>query len=206
VGFYRLEHLEQGTRQWHDWRKTVIGASDAPVIMGENPWGSASNLMKEKLGLKAEFSGNAATREGQILEGDARRIIERETGLKFSPTIVQHEDIPFLAASLDAISRDHKEIFEIKCGIKTYEHVKKNSTVPTYYFGQLQHMLMITELREIGFVVYRPNQEILYLKVRSDPAYIARLKQAEINFADELTRQGHVLQAFFHGTLVNNNV
>jgi putative phage-type endonuclease len=204
MSFYKLEHLEQGSRQWHDWRKTVIGASDAPVIMGENPWGSKNNLMNEKLGLKAEFSGNAATREGNLLEGEARSIIQKKTGLKLGPTIVQHNEIPFLAASLDAISLDDKQIFEIKCGQKTYEHVKQTSEVPKYYYGQLQHMLMITGVEEIGFVVYRPSLELLYLKVRAESSYIERMKNAELEFAEQLTRKGHVMQAFFHGSLITS--
>ena len=55
MSFYLIDDLEQGSREWHAWRKGVIGASDAPKIMGENPWGSRSSLLDEKLGLVREF-------------------------------------------------------------------------------------------------------------------------------------------------------
>ena len=35
MSFYLIDDLEQGSSEWHDWRKGVIGASDAPKIMGE---------------------------------------------------------------------------------------------------------------------------------------------------------------------------
>ena len=50
MSFYLIDDLEQGSREWHAWRKGVIGASDAPKIMGENPWGSRASLLDEKLG------------------------------------------------------------------------------------------------------------------------------------------------------------
>ena len=37
---FLLVNLEQGTDDWHAWRRQGIGASDAPTIMVENPWKS----------------------------------------------------------------------------------------------------------------------------------------------------------------------
>ena len=31
----RIERLHQNTAEWHRWRQQRLGASDAPVIMGE---------------------------------------------------------------------------------------------------------------------------------------------------------------------------
>jgi len=85
VSFYLIDDLEQGSREWHAWRKGVIGASDAPKIMGENPWGSRSSLLDEKLGLVREFQGNAKTREGNSFEGDARKSLESKYKMKLKP-------------------------------------------------------------------------------------------------------------------------
>ena len=72
MSFYLIDDLEQGSAEWLDWRRGVIGASDAATIMGENPWASARRLLEEKLGLHQSFGGNAATREGHRLEEFAR--------------------------------------------------------------------------------------------------------------------------------------
>ena len=31
----RIERLQQNTAEWHRWRRQGLGASDAPVIMGD---------------------------------------------------------------------------------------------------------------------------------------------------------------------------
>ena len=203
MSFYLIDDLEQGSREWHVWRKGVIGASDAPKIMGENPWGSRSSLLDEKLGLVREFQGNAKTREGNSLEGDARKSLETKFNVKLKPTIVQDSKEPFLAASLDAICSYHENLFEIKAGVKAYEHTKMTKSVPDYYIGQLQHMLMVTELESLTYAVYRPDKPLLTLAVYRDESYIKRLRKKEREFVQELVNRGHDVQHQFVGTLVN---
>src|SRR5581483_972237 len=38
ISHYTIVDLRQGTQEWLGWRNQGIGASDAPIIMGENPW------------------------------------------------------------------------------------------------------------------------------------------------------------------------
>ena len=203
MSFYLIDDLEQGSREWHAWRKGVIGASDAPKIMGENPWGSRSSLLDEKLGLVREFQGNAKTREGNSLEGDARKSLEAKFKIKLKPTIVQDSKEPFLAASLDAICRAHENLFEIKAGVKAYEHTKMTKSVPDYYIGQLQHMLMVTEMESLTYAVYRPDKPLLTLEIYRNDSYIKRLRKKEKEFVQELVNRGHDVQYQFIGRLVN---
>jgi putative phage-type endonuclease len=203
VSFYLIDDLEQGSREWHTWRKGVIGASDAPKIMGENPWGSRASLLAEKLGLVREFQGNAKTREGNSFEGDARESLETKFKLKLKPTIVQDSKEPFLAASLDAICSDHEKLFEIKAGVKAYEHTKMTKGVPDYYIGQLQHMLMVTEMESLTYAVYRPDKPLLTLTVYRKDSYIKRLRKKEKEFVQELIERGHDVQYQFVGRLVD---
>lgn len=202
MSFYLIDDLEQGSSEWHAWRKGVIGASDAPKIMGENPWGSRSILMDEKLGLVREFQGNERTREGNALEGDARKSLSSKFKLKLKPTIVQDSKEPFLAASLDAICSDYENLFEIKAGVKAYEHTKLHNSVPSYYVGQLQHMLMVTELESLTYTVYRPVKPLLTLKIYRNESYIKQLRKKELEFVQELVDRGHKVQYQFVGRLV----
>ncbi len=203
MSFYLIDDLEQGSREWHNWRKGVIGASDAPKIMGENPWGSRASLLAEKLGLVREFQGNAKTREGNSFEGDARESLETKFKLKLKPTIVQDSKEPFLAASLDAICSDYEKLFEIKAGVKAYEHTKMTKGVPDYYIGQLQHMLMVTEMESLTYAVYRPDKPLLTLTVYRNDSYIKRLRKKEKEFIQELVERGHEVQYQFVGRLVD---
>lgn len=203
MSFYLIDDLEQGSSEWHAWRRGVIGASDAPKIMGENPWGSRASLMSEKLGLTPEFQGNARTREGNNLEGYARRSLESKFKVKLKPTIVQDSKEPFLAASLDAICHNFENLFEIKAGVKAYEHTKLTKSIPDYYVGQLQHMLMVTEFDHLTYAVYRPDQPLLTVVVYRNESYIKRLRKKEKEFVQELAERGHELQYQFVGRLVN---
>ena len=201
--YYEIKHLTQGTDNWRQWRKQVIGASDAPTIMSENRFGSIQNLLDEKLGLKPEFKGNAITREGHQLEEVARNLLIKQFGIQLKPTIVQDGKTPYLAASLDAINDEHNFVLEIKCGAKSYEIAQTSNPIPKYYYGQLQHILMITQLEEITYAAYRPYSKLITLKIKRDESYISRLRKMEEWFASELISRGHRMQSEFIGTKIS---
>lgn len=203
--YYELPNLEQGSDEWRRWRKGVIGASEAPTIMNENRWQSAQYLLDEKLGLKSEFTGNAATREGHRLEEDARRELVKKFQIDLGPTVIQDGEVPYFAASLDAIDKLHKRVFEIKCGAKAYEIVASKRQVPSYYYGQLQHILMITQLDTIIYAAYRPYSQLITLEIGRSDAYISRLRETEEKFAESLRRKGHKLQAEFKGKQITRS-
>ena len=48
----RIERLHQNTPEWHRWRMQGIGASDAPVIMGETVFKT-----REPGRYKSEYAG-----------------------------------------------------------------------------------------------------------------------------------------------------
>jgi putative phage-type endonuclease len=199
LSFYFIEDLEQGSTEWHAWRRGVIGASDAATIMGENPWASAKRLMEEKLGLHRAFGGNAATREGHRLEEFARKALEKKYRHKMKPSVVQDAKDPFLAASLDGIDSSKTRIYEIKCGLKSYEKTRDTGVVPPYYVAQLQHMMMVTELESLIFAAYRPNENLISFEVERDERYIKKLRKEEIRFVKELKSHGHDIQYEFRG-------
>lgn len=201
--YYTLPNLEQGSDEWRKWRKGVIGASDAPTIMNENRFQSAQYLREEKLGRRAEFAGNAATREGHLLEDAARKLLIKQFKIELGPTVIQDGAVPYFAASLDAIDRTHSQVFEIKCGAKAYEMVTSGGGIPTYYYGQLQHILMITQLDKITYAAYRPYRQLITLEVGRNDTYISRLRQAEEKFAESLRIEGHRLQSQFLGKKIS---
>lgn len=203
--YYELPNLEQGSDEWRRWRRRVIGASEAPTIMRENRWQSAQYLLDEKLGLNAEFAGNAVTREGHLLEKEARRLLVTKFQVELGSTVIQDGEVPYFAASLDAIDKKHTQVFEIKCGAKAYEMVASKREVPSYYYGQLQHILMITQLDKIIYAAYRPYSQLLTLEIGRNDSYIARLRDTEEKFADSLRSKGHKLQSEFKGNQISRS-
>ena len=197
--FYVQQNLKRGSQRWSQWRKSVVGASEASSIMGENPWRSAESLKREKLGSGKPFQHNVSTRESERLLPEARSAVERYHSTKIRPMVIQDGELPYLAASLDGMSDDHKAAYVIKCGRSCYERTKVTSKPPPYYAAQLQHILMITGLDEIYFIAYRPKLRLMVLTVKRRESYIKKLRKAEERFARELERNGLTIRNEFTG-------
>ncbi len=56
----RIERLHQNTPEWHRWRMQGIGASDAPVVMGDAPFRTRRFLWSVKTGLAKESAVGTA--------------------------------------------------------------------------------------------------------------------------------------------------
>ena len=202
MSFYLVDDIEQGTKKWLEWRRGVIGASEAAIIMGDNRLKGRQQLLDEKRGLIEPFGGNEATREGNQNEPHARAALAKKYKQKLTPTIVQDFHEPFLAASLDAINSSRDRIYEIKCGVRTYETVEIARKVPSYYVAQVQHMLMVTQMESLIFAAYRPQQPLITFEVFRNDVYIRELRRKEKDFIKELESHGHKIQRKFRGVEV----
>lgn len=148
---YTVVDLQQNTTEWLEWRGNGIGASDAPAIMGENPWKSASQLLSEKLGSVRKFEGNAAMARGTELEPEARKQYEAISKTHVVPACLQSNKYEWQRASVDGLAVNGNAVVEIKCGDSVYKKTASSRQVPGYYVGQLQHILAVTELPHIDF-------------------------------------------------------
>jgi putative phage-type endonuclease len=187
---YTIVDLQQGTTEWLKWRSYGIGASDAPTIMGENPWKRPAQLLSEKLGVSKKSAGNAAMARGSALEPEARKRYEALCGIRVAPVCLQSNQHEWLRSSLDGLSADGNAVVEIKVGDSVHKYTASTRQVPRYYVGQLQHILAITELPHIDFFCWLPNRPEIRLRVTRDESYIARLIAAEQQFWQQLRTQG----------------
>jgi predicted phage-related endonuclease len=63
----RIERLQQNTSEWHRWRQQGLGASDAPVIMGDAAFKTPRMLWSIKTGRAQEGAPGPAARRGREL-------------------------------------------------------------------------------------------------------------------------------------------
>jgi len=175
---YTIVNLRQNTPAWLEWRSQGIGASDAPTIMGENPWKSADYLLREKCNC-IDYGSNPAMARGNALEPEARRSYERRFGIRIPAACLQSTKHEWMRASIDGLATDGSTVVEIKCGESVYLKAATTSEVPDYYFGQLQHILAVTGLHEINFWCYLPRRPEVHIIVGRDDSYIKRLLEAE---------------------------
>lgn len=174
--------LDQGTSEWLAWRNDGIGASEAPAIMGENPWKSRNALFAEKCGTSRRSFNSDAMAFGTATEPEARAHFVAAMGVHVDPACVQSTTRVWQRASLDGLSTDGTLAVEIKCGEKAMAITLKDLRPPRYYVGQLQHILAVTGLAAIDFWCYWPGRRHVHVKVYRDDAYISRMLDAEAAF------------------------
>ena len=178
----RIERLNQNTREWHRWRLQGIGASDAPVVMGDAPFRTRRFLWSVKTGLARETAVGPAARRGRALEHAARIAYERHTGIQMEPLCLVHDGLEWMRASLDGLSFDGSIVLEIKCpwGNRDQAAVREGR-IPAPYYAQVQHQLEVSGAKELHYWSFDGRAGTL-VKVQHDREYVAKLLEAETAF------------------------
>jgi len=132
----RIERLQQNTADWHRWRQQGLGASDAPVIMGEAAFKTPRMLWSIKTGRMQEDAPGPAARRGRELERRARRAYEQEVGIQLEPLCLVHDQLQWMRASLDGLSFDDSTVLEIKCPMNVRDQTAgRQGSVPLQYYA-----------------------------------------------------------------------
>jgi putative phage-type endonuclease len=175
---YRIVEVEQGTPAWHEWRAACYTASQAPAVMGCNPWfpKTPRELYQLRTGQREVFV-TAAMQRGNDSEFRARAIlndiIHKAHGLcdLLTPICAEAEVNGIkLGASLDAVTTvtapkkvrgktpPRKIGFEIKTPNKGSESDLWNAgadKVELHYLWQMIHqMIVVDDLDELSLAVY----------------------------------------------------
>lgn len=187
-------HYEQNTPEWVEMRKKMIGVSDAPVIMNENPYKNILRLYKEKKDLVPIYV-NSFMQKGTKYESVAREYFEKKIDTWVEPVVLFHPEVSFMMASLDGLDPSEKIGVEIKCpsSQKTHEWAQKGE-IPPQYRAQLQHQMACAGLESIYYysflVIDDTFDQIEYdealVKVARDDSYIEEMIRKEEGFYQHL--------------------
>lgn len=171
----KIINLVQGTDLWLSWRKTVITATDCPVILGSSPWSTAYKIWQGKLGLLDEqkSKSNDAMERGKRLEPEARAQFIERYGMNMVPTVVESTEFDFLGASLDGLSDCKEYILEIKCGGANLQRQAREGYIPAYYMDQIQHQLFVTGAKKAFYYSY-DGEKGTCIEVLPEPDFQAR--------------------------------
>ena len=178
----RIERLKQNTPEWHRWRLQGIGASDAPVVMGDAPFRTKRFLWSVKTGLAKESAVGSAARRGRALEETARNAYERHTGIQMEPLCLVRDGLEWMRASLDGLSFDGSIVLEIKCPLGNRDQAALSERqIPSHYYAQVQHQLEVSGAEELHYWSFDGRAGTL-VKVQPDREYVAKLLKAETEF------------------------
>lgn len=169
-----------GSKEWLEYRRMKIGASDAPVILNKSPWSSPFMLWEQKV-LGKEKEMNAAMKRGVEMEEAARQCFEKKMGTEVFARCAEHDSISWMMASLDGIDMDQKICVEIKCAGKEDHGKALQGKVPEKYYPQLQHQLEVTGLDGMYYFSFNGNDGTI-VEVAKDRHFIDAMVQEEKAF------------------------
>lgn len=173
----KILDLEQGTQEWLDYRRTRVTATDAVVIMGQDPYETPRQRWERKLGIGPEVFVTDAMRRGTALEPVARDVYTSLTGIPMMPTCVEHDSHPFMA-SLDGIDLDYDRIVEIK-NLSVWNMDK----IPENYWVQMQFQMLCANVLLGDFFSYSGIGDIARLFcIEVDREYHKNMVEACLHF------------------------
>lgn len=133
-------------------RDKYIGGSDIPVIMGLSPFKTRWQLLQEKAEIvENTFTGNLATRYGQMIEPKIRDYINRTYKRNFEPNRVIVGDF---RAHTDGFDAKEEEVLEIKSTSRVHSYLIEYKI----YLVQLLKYMQVNKV-EYGIlaVYHRPE-------------------------------------------------
>jgi hypothetical protein len=158
------ELAEQGSAEWLEMRKKIIGGSELSTVLGKNPYNKIDNLVADKIGL-TQFRGNIATRWGRLFEELSRIIMEMilindrndeycifETG-SLEGAIPHHR---FSPDGLSVFLYKNKGLLQFLLTLLEFKSPLRsvpNGLIPEYYIPQIQAGLCDIDISEIGLFI-----------------------------------------------------
>lgn len=171
--------MEQNSKEWLEWRRSKIAASDMPIIAGLSPYKTPFQLWEQKIGLKPEDPPSFITDIGHEFEKKARARFELETGIEVEPIIAINKNHDWITASLDAASIAEEITCEIKyMGKGKLEMVRATGLPLPHHYPQIQWQFAASGFKRGYYVCYTLDKEYkemtdyLCIETKMDEEYI----------------------------------
>lgn len=138
-------------------RKSGVGGSDAPAILGISPWRTPLQVYLEKRGELEGQPENEAMRWGTALEPVIRQRYADETGRRVVVPVkmLRHPKRHYMIANLDGIAADNR-VLEVKTSRSSDNWGDPGTDeVPAPYLAQVQHYLAVTgfEVADVAVLI-----------------------------------------------------
>jgi putative phage-type endonuclease len=175
---------------WLEQRRSGIGGSDAPAILGVSRFATPLDVYFDKRGLVPDRPPNGAMEWGTRLEPLVRQAYAEATGrtVRVPTTILRHPTHAFMLGSIDGVTEDGR-LVEIKTSRSAEGWGEPGSDeVPDAYLVQVQHYLTVTGLTLADVAVLIGGSDFRLYEVPADPDLQATLIDIEGAFWDRVQR------------------
>ena len=182
----KIPTLEMTHDEWLEHRRNSIGGSDAPSIIGLNPWSSPYTVWADKLGKLPPKEDNEAMRQGRDLEFYVAERFSEATGKKVRREnyILINPEYPFAHANVDRMIVGEDAGLECKTTSTLNLKNFKNGDFPDTYYVQCVHYMMVTGCKKWYLAVLVLNKEFMVFEIERDEEEIAALAKSEKEFWD----------------------
>ena len=167
--------------EWLKLRRTGIGGSDAPAILGLSPWASPMSVQADKWGLLDEPEEAEHLRWGRRLESAILEGLADEFGEEIIPHgyLLRSTRHPFMLCTPDGRSAAGTWV-QAKNTVLASEW---DEGPPERVWVQCQHEMAVTGAQEMVAVALLMGRRLAWQTVKRDPAFIdERLIPAEQAF------------------------
>ena len=174
-------------------RRTFIGGSDAPVIIGLSNWKSPYELFMEKTGqaLPPDLSEIERIQWGNLLEDVVAREFSRRLELKVQR--VNQRQISkkhsWMVAQIDRRILGIDAVLEVKttdAAMGPQWGSEETEEIPPVYYTQVQHQLMVMG-KDLAYVaVLIGGNKMRVYNIKRNEEFIDALEKAEIVFWDQV--------------------
>jgi putative phage-type endonuclease len=173
-------------------RRKYLGSSDAPAILGVNPWKNAADVYWDKIQPPSENESNPTSEAaiiGNLCEGAVLDWFTMETGKKILKNQQRVHDNKIMAANFDALVIDENEGVEAKTTgiINPFDREEwgepGTDAVPERVIVQCQHQMAVLPKLEIVWVpVLLGGVGFRLYQVERNNELIKSLEEIEVNF------------------------
>lgn len=175
--------------EWHADRRSTIGASDAPIITGDAPWGDLLTLYAVKAGIiEAPELTAPHVMWGLRLEDLVAEWFTETTGKKVrrDNSRPRHPKHPWMATSLDRRVVGEPALVEIKTSRYATDEWGTEGTaeIPAHYIVQCQHEMAVTGAQTCYVAVLFAGSEPRLYVVPRDEELIGSLIELEAEFME----------------------
>jgi putative phage-type endonuclease len=176
--------MKPNTPEWLDARRSGIGASDAPIIMGVSPYKKPIALYKEKL-WGCDSQPNLAMQYGKDMEPYALQSFIDSTGFEVDyetdECFMWNPQIAWQFATFDALIKGTKYFVEIKCLGQKNHQFALDGKLPPHYIPQVQHQMCVKDCDMCFYYSYDGSEGVI-IEVKRDQSYIDQLLEKEEQF------------------------
>lgn len=181
--------LKARSAEWHADRRDSIGASDAPIITGDAPWGDLLTLYAVKAGIiDPPAIESKPMAWGLKLEDTVAEWFTETTGKRTRrdnrrPRHPQHR---WMATSLDRRVVGENAILEIKTARYASDEWGREETaeIPAHYLVQCQHEMAVTGTDVCYVAALFAGSDPRRYVVERDEALIEALIELEAEFME----------------------